>query len=330
MLKLFRTSRLLAIVSIIIIALGLWAWSFCRGCTATFGFQKVSMPLYEFVTEWITQYDLVGRITTLVLVFLIGIYLLRINEKFILVRQRSYMPLLFMVLISGAMLPILNINPGVFAAFFVVITLDHIFASYEKNALDHIFRASLALGLATFFYAPIIVIIPTIFLGIILLRSPDFKVWIVATIGLTLPFLIYIYILFLIDIPIYEAFDLFTQNIVNQTHTTISPLNGIIFTALIAPAIVVSLIYLFTHLSTQKIGVHQFHIINVWLLLLAITTFLIIPSASYEMIYIAAVPTSFLLTNFFTGARVNFFTRLLFTLSMASGIIGVILDLIIK
>lgn len=317
MIKLFRSSRFSSIVVIVLIALLAWFWPLWEGVKYTFLFDTVSMPFYSFVAQLLSGYDLLSHLLTLLLIFSISVYLLRINEKFIIIRQRSYMPILFLMLVTSAMFPLQRLNPAVFAAFFIVLALDHIFACYQKkDALDNIFRAGISIGIATFFYAPVLVIAPILFISIILLRSADFREWIVATLGLFLPFLFYIFALFLLDKPISAIFSQFAINMHTNSYMAIDFAIPIIFVVCIGLPLVSSLVYLVPSMAQQKISVRKFQIINLWLLLLSVAAFIAIPSSYYEVIYIAAIPASFLLTNFFINVRINIFTRILFWLTI--------------
>lgn len=323
MLKFFRSSQFSAAVVVVLIGIGLWIRPILSDFSSPFLFDTVAMPFYSYVLQLLPSNAIVTSIITFLLVFFTGFYLIRINNHFVLNKQRSYMLPLVAILLSSAFFPLQRINPAVFAAVLLALSLFNIFDIYQKkDALDNIFRAGFALGISYLFYSPMLIFFPILFLGLLLLRSINIREWIVAIVGLLLPVLLYLFTMFFMGTPIPDVLELFELNLRVHTHSSIA-LNPIIyFLACIGVPLIWSLLFLAFNLSAQKNSVRKYQTLNFWLFVFVFIAFVAIPNASYELIYIAAIPLSFLITNLFMNVKVNFISKLLFILLFASAIIG--------
>lgn len=321
LLSFFRKSQLSVVILVIIISVAVWFKTFLNGLSYPFIFDTINMPLYAILVKYINHSVFLSNIITFALVMAIGFYLLHLNSKFIIVKQRTYLPALFYFLISTAFIPIQRINPAIFATFFILLALDHIFAIYQRsNPLDNLFRAGVSLGIASLFYAPAIPIYLIIFMGLLLLRSFSLREWFVALLGIALPWGFLMLVYYWLNIDIAEIFKLVKSNLLTDTESSIDELIPIIFTSAVALPTLVALFYLVPSMASQKISVRKYQTLFFWLLFIGALCFALIPTASYEIAYILSVPLSFQLTNFFANARRSFWSEVLFTLIILAAI----------
>jgi hypothetical protein len=315
LLSFFKKSQLSVVILVVIISVAIWLKTFLNGLSYPFIFDTINMPLYAILVKYINQSIILSNIITFSLVMAIAFYLLHLNSKFIIVKQRTYLPALFYLLISTAFIPIQRINPAIFATFFILLALDHIFAIYQKgNPLDNLFRAGISLGIASLFYAPAIPFYLIIFMGLLLLRSFSLREWFVAMLGIALPWGFLMLTYFWLNIDFSQTFELVKSNLMTDTESSVDELIPIIFTSAIGLPTIVSLFYLIPSMANQKISVRKYHTLFFWIIFIGAVSFALIPTASYEMAYILAIPLSFQLTNYFANARKGFWTELLFTL----------------
>lgn len=327
MLKFFRSSQISAAVVVILIGIGLWLKSILQIDNRPFLFDTVNMPFYSYALQLLPNNAIVSRLITFLLVLFAGFYLLRINNHFVLNKQRSYMLPLVLILISSAFYPLQRLNPAVFASFFLVLSIYNIFAIYQKkDALDNIFRASISLGIAYLFYSPMLMVFLILFLGLLLLRSINIREWIVALVGLLLPVLLYLFAMFFIGTSIHEVFELFKLNLCVHSLSTMPTTIPLAFLVCVGIPFIWSLLYLASNMGAQKNSVRKYQTLNFWLLVFVVIAFVAIPNASYELIYLAAIPLSFIFTNLFMNVNVNFISRILFLLLLVGAIIGQFLN----
>ncbi len=315
LLSFFKKSQLSVVILVVIISVAIWLKTFLNGLSYPFIFDTINMPLYAILVKYINQSIILSNIITFSFVMAIAFYLLHLNSKFIIIKQRTYLPALFYLLISTAFVPIQRINPAIFATFFILLALDHIFAIYQKgNPLDNLFRAGISLGIASLIYAPAIPFYLIIFMGLLLLRSFSLREWFVAVLGIALPWGFLMLTYYWLNIDISKTFELVKSNLITDTESSIDELIPIIFTSVIGLPTLVALFYLIPSMANQKISVRKYHTLFFWILFIGAASFALIPTTSYEIAYILAIPLSFQLTNYFANARKSFWAELLFTL----------------
>ncbi len=315
LLSFFRKSSISVIVTSIMIFIVIWLRTFCSAINYPFIFDSVNMPLYSLVVKYLPLNGIYASLLTFLLVISIAFYLLYLNGKYILIKQRTYLPFLFMVLVSSSLVPLQRVNPALFAGLMLVVAVDHIFAFYQKtNAFDHIFRAGLSVGIASLFYAPAIPFYLLLLIGLMLLRSFNVREWLVALFGIALPWGFLLLTYFWLQVDALEVWRLLQANLGAHAGLSIDEFVLIVFFAAIALPVLVALLYLIPSLASQKISVRKFHGVLIWFMLLGVLAYAAIPSCSYEIIYLLAIPLSFHLGNYFTTVRGKFWPLVLFLL----------------
>lgn len=323
MLKYFRSSQIPAALAVIAIGVILWAIPILSDTRHLFQFDVLAMPLYRWLIWLIPNNAIISNAIALILVFIMGFYLLRLNAKYVIIKQRSYLPVLLFVLLVSAIIPFQRVTPAILAGLCVEFSLYYIYSIYQsKNPLDSLFRAGLLLGIASLFYAPAIIMSLVLFIGQLVLRPFSIREWTVALLGLILPLVTYLFVLFYFDTNPMLAFDLYSVNLSIEFFPSIGTVIPLVFFACIAPPLLIALAYLIPSLSKQKISVRKFNAVNFYLLLLVVLTFIAVPGASYELIFIAAIPLSFQLANLFTNAKATFWLQLLFVLMFVGALLG--------
>ncbi|BDX37756.1 hypothetical protein CYCD_11110 [Tenuifilaceae bacterium CYCD] len=315
LLSFFRKSQILAIFAIVIVLAAIWIKTFFNGITYPFIFDSINMPLYSIVAKYLKPELLYTKLTVVAFILSIAFYLLHLNGKYIIIKQRTYIPALLFIIISSAFTPIQRVNPAVFAGLFITIALDHIFAIYQKHSpLDNLFRAGISLGIASLFYAPAITIYLLLFVSLSILRSFNAKEWFVSILGIILPWGVLLLINLWLQIGFSETVGMVSHNLITPTQSSIDELIPIVFTSAIGLPTLVAIIYMIPSMANQKISVRKFQNIFFWLLLLSVSSFVIFSTCSYEIAYIAAIPLSFQLGNYFTTAKGKFWPEVLFML----------------
>jgi len=321
LLSFFRRSHISVIVFVILALIAIWIKTFVGGDIYPYIFDSIKMPLYAIVTKYLTVGLFWSKIITVVLILSIALYLLHLNGKYIIIKQRTYLPVLFFILTSAAFIPIQRINPAIFASFFIVLALDHIFATYQKSdPLDNLFRAGISLSIASMFYAPALSVYLLLFIGLSILRSFSFREWFVSLLGIALPWGVLLLVNFWFDIDFSAITNLLKSNLITETESSIDDLIPIVFTAVIGIPTLVALVYMIPSMASQKISVRKYQNIFFWMLLICGVTFAFIPTCSYEIAYIGAIPLSYQLTNYFSSVRGGFWPNLLFILILMAAL----------
>lgn len=289
-----------------------------------------AMPLYALLLRLMPDVGLWSQLLAVAVLLAVAFYALYIGQKHIVIKQRSAMPALMLVLSASSIVEVQRLGPSLLASVLVLHALNCLFGIYtSKQPLDGIFRAALSLSLAVLLYAPAAPMVVLLFVGLVQLRPFLWREWVVALVGLLTPLLVYMLVLFVADIPLLQGWELFVRCLQGGTVLVAPPELGlwVLLVAFGLPALV-ALLYLMRHLAMLKMAVRKYHIVNVWLLLVALLTFALMPGASWEMVYIVALPLSLLLSDLFVGARPSFWLGLLFAMPMVGVMVYQLLPLL--
>jgi len=314
-LKFFRQTLPQVIIVLIILALVLWLKGLYTEQLYPHYFDSIKMPFYAFIIKWLPENIVYSKAIAFIIMLFTAFYLLQINSKHIVIKQRTYLPAFFYILISSCFISLQRINPAIFSALIMVFVFDHIFSLYHKeNALDNIFKASFYISLASLFYAPSIFYFFTLLMSIMSIRTFNIREWFVALFGVITPwFFFFLY-----------------HNIINTDISTLlhnlglsllTPVNhdsdGIIVYLLFiycAVLILVTSFYLIKTIPTQKINVRKYHGVFFWFNVVSVFVLVFISSVSFEITLIAIIPFTFQFSHYFTTTKRKFWPEVLFLL----------------
>ena len=321
LLSFFRKSQTTTITAAILVLAAIWLSTFLSKTTYPYIFDSINMPLYQLVAKYLTPDNIYSKVITLVLILAIAIYLQQLNGRFIIIKQRTYLPALFFFLVSSALTPVQRLNPAVFASLFITIAIDHIFAIYQKvNPLDNIFRAGIALGIASLFYAPAIPILLILFIGLTILRTFSLREWFVSLLGIAIPWGVLLLTYYWFKVDFVSTINLVSNNLTTKTESSIDDLIPIISTVAIGIPTIVAWLHMIPSMASQKISIRKYQSILIWLLMISLSVFLLIPTCSYEISYILAIPLSYQLSQYFSVIKDKFWPELLFSLIFLAAI----------
>lgn len=313
LLKFFK--KQLSSVSSAIILVGVVSWlvSFVNPQAAN-GFENYQMPLYSLVAYYIPAQTFLSKLFAFTMVVVNSIFLMQLNTRFILIKNRTYLPALFYILICSGITCLQGMNPPVIASFFIILATFNLFASVDTKTLDKLFKSGFFVTIAGLFYLPALAVIVLLFLGIVILNVRGVRPWFSAIAGFTTPlFFTYFYFYLFTDTP--TALYTVVENTFNfiPLHTFASI--GIayhVFTAYLILLTLISVVFLLGAMAVQKIVIRKYFGILLWLLfgILAVVIFSV--ATSVEAIILLAIPLSFFLSFFFNFSRNRFWSELLF------------------
>lgn len=314
LLKFFKRPLPSVFTAIIIIAILSWLKSFLSEENFPFYFDNNAMPLYSIVLNIVNGSVFWERALAFLVIVISALYLIQLNTKHILIKYRTYLPTLFFILLSSSFLPLQRINPAIFATFFLILALDNLFSAYESSkSLDHLYKASFLVSIASLFYFPAIFYIGLVIISLFILRSIGFRDWIVSIFGFITPwFFLFFYHYF---------FNNNIQAIPDIVSNAIEPIDviryyGVVFTVFYSFAgfiLIISSIFLLSSFPTQKISTRKYLGIFLWFIIISTLIAFFSRFSSIEIIYLAAIPATFIFSTFFTFSRNRFWPEFFFT-----------------
>lgn len=303
-LRFFRSTSAPVILFIPFLGLLLWLPSFLSASESTFFFDKAQMPLYKFVTDIIPAQSLIAKLFTFALVVIQGFLLVRLNTRFIFINNRSYLPALFFILLTAAVPDLQRLNPVIFSGFFLVLALEKIFDSYGNGGLAYdYFIAAFFLSVGSLFYPFLIFFMLTIWISLALLRPFKWREWLFTLIGFALPiFFVFCFYYLMRDQPFRLEHDVKAVFEFAYHSPEYAP-PVLIFLAFIVFLIILASYFMIRIFPNKKIFSRKAFTVFVWLFVNAIVVFLLVSKASIELIFLGAIPVSFLLSHYFAFVK---------------------------
>jgi len=322
LLKFFKRPLPIVFATIIVLAILLWLKSFFTGLSVAFYFDEAQMPLYSLVVNIIRDNGYLAKILAFTLVLFTGLYLIQLNSKYILIKQRSYLPAFLYILLASSFLPLQRLNPAIFAALFLVIAINFLFSIYdEKEPLDNLFKSGMFVSLAMMFYLPSIFYIILVFISIIIIKTFNFRDWVAVLGGFVTPWFFYMFYQYFVHDNLWAIPQIIEAAWNTPRVKTDYGLFFYIFYYFNGFLFLISAIFLLRSINTQKINIRKYHTILLWFLAVTFFINVFVPFSSIELSYLAAIPVSFIISNFLTSSRKKFWPDFLLIALFAIAII---------
>jgi len=258
----------------------------------------------------------IGLIINFILVMIISFQLLQINAKFSFVKERSFLPAYTFLLLTLTLPELRTFHPVYLAAIFLIMATNRIFDSLEQpKAILNAFDAALFTGLASMFYLHAIFFIFFIPIGLHMLRLKTiWNEWIASLIGGLIPWIFCLPVLVLLGGS--QIFSFFPDQLLFEKYSFYATNPFIIaYFSFYLLAILVASIFILRYYHTQKISSRRYYKILFYFFVFS-NLLILFPPVSYEIIVLAAIPVSFLFTNYFISAKRRRFANLLFLFMM--------------
>ena len=299
-LRFFRSTSAPVILFIPFLGFLLWLHALLSPPDAEFFFDKAQMPFYKFITNLFSTQSFASTFLTYSLVVFQGFLLVRLNTQFIFINNRSYLPALFFILITAAIPDLQRLNPVIFSGFFLLLALEKIFESFGNSKLAYTyFVATFYLSVGSMFYPFLVFFMPIIWICLVVLRPFNWREWLFTILGFLAPiFIVFSFYYLLYDQPF---------RIIEDIHAIFRykykapdyPIPVIVFLATVMFLVVLASQFMLRIFQSIKIFPRKAFTIFLWLFVNIVAVFLVISKASFELIYLGAIPVSYLLAHYF-------------------------------
>ncbi|MGE0090325.1 MAG: DUF6427 family protein [Bacteroidales bacterium] len=318
----FKSNHSFVIIFILIIGTALWGFSLLEPPMLSLG-AITEMPLYTYIFELLSNNRILFVIISFAIVLTQGFLLIGFNKKHILISNRTFLPAFFYIFITGSIVLTQTFSPVLLGGFFIFYSIDFMFRTYRIDyALNEIYMSGFFIAIASLFWAPFIYFIILLFISLIIMRTFILREWIIALLGFLTP-LFFMFVIYYVFIPEQNSLELLYFIISELTvpeniiHLNIS---YYVFFSFLILLIIVASIKVIGNYQSKKIKTRKYFEINWWYFFVAILLFAFLKRSSLEMVYLVALPVSFLLTEFFYSVRsktiLNIILFLLFCCSL--------------
>jgi hypothetical protein len=314
--RLFRGTVPGMILLIVVTLLAVWFSAFLklRGHFSLY-FDLNPMPLYGVLSSLIGTNPLPGIIVSLALVSLMAFFIVNLNTILFFINERTFLPALIYILISGLFPQYQLLNPAIISAMFLMLALRRIMVAYRVQGTAYsFFDAGILIGTGSLFYANLIWFGILIIIGIAILRTGNIKEIAISFIGLVTPFILTFGIYYVIGRDLKDLLSLLDYNLFGKQA-------NYVFTRLMITTIIylgfctlLSIVYLLGVMNTKKIKSRKTYSLFIWIFLIAVGIYFILPAVSVEIVWITGIPLSYFLTHYFLYIKKKYLPEILLSL----------------
>ena len=175
------------------------------------------MPLYGILSSLIGTNPLPGIIFSLALVSVMAFLIVNLNTTLFFINQRTFLPALIYILISGLFPQYQLLNPAIISAMFLMLAIRRIMEAYRVQGTAYsFFDAGILIGTGSLFYANLIWFGILIIIGIALLRTGNIKEIVISVIGLVTPYILTFGIYYLLGKDLKDLLSLLEYNLFGE------------------------------------------------------------------------------------------------------------------
>lgn len=315
LLRLFSGSGFLTGVLVFLFTFLLWIPGFFSETSWLEISHQQSMPFYRIFISWFGNNELAAKLTGFIFIVLQSLLLERLNAKFILIRKSTFLPALIFLALISFYSPSLKLSGSMFGSLGMILIINILFSTDKKDANTLLFfEAGLVLGIGSLFYARLLYFFPVIWIAQLILRPFYWREWVSPLIAVVLPYVFLTGILFLRGGELTRYPNLLMKNLNNFDNSFMFSTAGIIISLYVLFLVLIASAYILRVYQFNKIYIRNYFLFLFWLFLLSSVLFAFLTRFDSGIFYIAAIPVSFLLSNYFIHLRNNIVKNSLFTL----------------
>ena len=235
------------------------------------------MPLYGIMSNIIGTNPLPGIIFTLLSVSLMAFLLVNLNTYLFFINERTFLPGLIYILLSGLFPQYQLLNPALFAGMFLMLAIRRIMEAYRITGTAYnFFDAGILIGIGSLFYANLIWFGLIVIIGIAILRTMNVKEIAISVIGLVTPFIMTFGIYYITGKDLKELWSLLDYNLFSKTATFEFSRLTVAVLSFLGLIILMSLGFLVMVMNRKKIKSRKTFYLLLWILLISLSIFFIL------------------------------------------------------
>jgi hypothetical protein len=311
--KIITGDRFLTAFFIFLISILIWIPALFSPLIIIEGKMGDAMPFFNFFGPSLEGNVFWSKLLAYVLIIFQAFLLVRMNAKYILIQQRTFLPALFFICISGYTPVLLQWNEVLPAGVFLILILEVIFHSYQDEPNSYrFFEAGILLGIGSLFYAPLVYMLVFIWIACMVQRPFYWREYLFPVLGILVPYIFVFAFLFFRDKSILEFLVRLKSNFVFKINFPQFRWIYWIFAAYVGILILLSSIYLIKVFQFRKVYIRDYFMVLFWMFVTASFIYLFLSGFNTGLAYIVAMPVSYILTNYFINSKKSIGNKLLF------------------
>jgi len=239
---------------------------------------------------------------------LLNAYLLaQLNNKFTLIRTRTFLPILIFLLLTGTWNNTHIVNGSHIALTLFILSLFYFFdMNRNVKGAEQSFMGSFLLSLASLLINPLLFLIPVCWIGFIMFQSFSLRTFLASIFGAISPWLLYIAAYFIFQSN-FDFNTLLLSNLIVRIDITAFSIPKIIYFAMLVIVMIINLVGMYSNAHGDAIHtrIKLNFLVLLQIAILVITSIYILQIASF--LPIIALVYSILVSHSFTLKQNKFY-----------------------
>ncbi len=316
LLRIFRKTDPFVIFLIVAAVVLLWLKPLLNpGIPAASLHDTSPMPLYALLKTFAADSHIAGTAAVMAMLLLMAYLLVSFNTSVIFIEERTFLPAVIYILLVSFFNEYQTLNPVLPASIFLIAAIRKIMNTYRIQGIAYdIFDAGFLISAGSLFYANFIVFGILLIAGILLLRSAGIRELLLGLIGMVTPWSLITAYYYVSGKEPFEALALLSTNLqadMPDHGLKMYEMAAIVFMTFL---VLISILHLLSIINTRKIRSRKTFFLLLSALVISVVMFIVSPSASYEMVWLAGIPESYFLAHFFLFLRRKIVSEILFTI----------------
>jgi hypothetical protein len=304
LIRLFKDSGLLPVIIIVLFTGALWTGLFIHPTVVTGAGEDNIMPLWSAILDLFQGLPVLSVIFSLIMTVLLIIMMVRFNTSVFFINRRTYLPAFIYILLYSVFPGQMVLNPALPAAILILAGLWRMVESYRHDGIAYnFFDAAMLISAGGLFYAGAVWFILLALIGTLVLRSADIREITLAVAGALFPWILFYAIWFLAGKDPGELTALIYSNLFSEAPAVTWSRTLIILVAVVFLNFLPGIVTLIPEMSSKKIKSRKTFSMLVWMLVISVAVYFVLPSVSVEMIAIGAIPTAYITANYFSFTK---------------------------
>ena len=287
-----------------LLAIALWIKSFIHPQAFPFHPGEDSMILYQPLSYLLEDNLLMSNIFALIFIILLAFLILKLNLQYTFIRIRSVLPACLFILIASGMTDLHALHPVYPATLFLLLTIDRIFNSYEKESIhSNAFDAGIYLSIGSLFYMNLLFFFPLLWFGFIILKQKvNWREYFLTTIGFCLPWLAALGYYFIAG----KQEELSQTIQVNFSSHQLFLRENLPIQIYVGYLVLLTLLgsfFLLSQYADKRISSRKYFKVFFWIFLISIILIAANRAVSQEIILLLALPLTYLISNYFISMK---------------------------
>jgi hypothetical protein len=255
-----------------------------------------------------------------------GFYLVRLNINYLIIQKRTQFPAFFLIAISSFAFRQYLFSTAIIASLFLLMAIDRIFSSIDKEApsLKYL-DAGILIGLGSLFYNNLVFFLPFFLIAQFTFKQFNWKEFVYPLIGLIVPFIYIFSGYFLFNRPIIADLKITFQHIFLTKVKYDYPLPLTIGIATYLVFMIIANIFAIKKYATTKVQSRNLYQMIFYLFVIGMIVFMFVPSAGIELFFIISIPSSVLLSIYFSECSNSIINQIFFIILLLDPLVVCVL-----